>query len=602
MIIHSAGLFFHKPHYLLQLFACFSMSTTCVYGMQPGNNIGYYTAQFGQVNPQNDEQVANVFNIFKRVSAVADKSLKRLPKLVVINSKAEPWAIALPDGHIVLSKQAINICNTQIKQTDACLAFILGHELAHLANDDFWHQEVYSFLATHKDTQHIAHFLKTNTSSIETELEADDKGFIYAAMAGYPVADLLNDRSKDFFELWMQHTNSQVIMQGTTKNRSAPLKQRFKELKQKMGFYEFGVRLSHFGYCDDSVYFLKEFQKIFPSREVLNNLGYCYLQMAIRKMEGNRARFYWLPLVLDIETQANMSSRGKQTIKSLKDVAKKGASEQLDKAVAYLKLAINADPFYLPAKTNLAVALLFLGKPLEARVYIQQLRALEAENFHYAELEALAIYEESDAELDRWSNAVKRLNTLIKKEVSASPLSLLYNLARLYEVRAKTEESNNLWQLLSTRRDELPMPIRIETCSKQNTMAIPECIKNKKQSDNTTPAWKWPLEITALKKITPQQTKQLASWDKLKFDWYEGDLYGQIYTNLVNQSQVLILAQFVQMQVVKNLSLGGIENIKANCPQKLVKKELANGIVFSCDQWAVLVRNHEIQEAWWIAD
>jgi tetratricopeptide (TPR) repeat protein len=296
-----------------------------------------------------------------------------------------------------------------------------------------------------------------------------------------------------------------------------------------------------------------------------------------------------------------MSSRGKQTIKSLKSASEARASEQLEKAAEYLKFAVDADSSYLPAKINLAVTLLYLGKPLEARIYIQQLRELEPDHSHYAELEALAIYEESDSELDRWPNAVTRLKKLIDKESSATSASLLYNLARLLEVRSKTEESKPLWNLLAKQNDGLPMPTRMEVCSKQKVISLSECIKVKKLSNNTAPTWKWPLQITTLQKITPQQTKQLATWDKLEFDWYEGDLYGQIYTNLTNQSQVLVLGQFVQMQVIKNIALGGIDKIKASCPQTLLKRELASGTVFSCDQWAVLLRNHEIQEAWWIA-
>jgi hypothetical protein len=42
--------------------------------------------------------------------------------------------------------------------------------------------------------------------------------------------------------------------------------------------------------------FFREFQKVFPGREVLNNLGYCYLQLARQEMEAERAYFYCLQL------------------------------------------------------------------------------------------------------------------------------------------------------------------------------------------------------------------------------------------------------------------------------------------------------------------
>jgi hypothetical protein len=97
-----------------------------------------------------------------------------------------------------------------------------------------------------------------------------------------------------------------LVAGGTTAAdlRAALLQQRLRDLQDKLGFFDFDVRLSHFDYCDDGVYFFQEFQKVFPGREVLNNLGYCYLQMARQDMDPSRAYFYWLPLILEGETRA----------------------------------------------------------------------------------------------------------------------------------------------------------------------------------------------------------------------------------------------------------------------------------------------------------
>jgi hypothetical protein len=57
-----------------------------------------------RVRPEQDPRVAIAHRVFERVRATADKNSKRLPKLVVIDSRTNPWAIALPAGDIVLSK------------------------------------------------------------------------------------------------------------------------------------------------------------------------------------------------------------------------------------------------------------------------------------------------------------------------------------------------------------------------------------------------------------------------------------------------------------------------------------------------------------------
>ena len=421
-------------------------------------------------------------------------------------------------------------------------------------------------------------------------------------MAGYAVADLIanQDAKIDFFELWMQQTNTQLVPQQALQKRSAPLKQRFKILNQKLVFWEFGVRLSHFGYCDDGVYFLKEFLKVFPGREVFNNLGYCYLQMAIRKMDAAHAWFYWLPLVLDADTRAVVAARDSSSFKSLKQAASGQNQKLLEEAVAYLRRAADADPSYIPARINLAVAYLYLGRPHEARIPLLESREMDPDNILFAELEALVLYEQSDATLDLWPNAVARLKKL--NESTNTSESLRFNLARMLELGSSVQESTSIWTHLAQQRNSLPTPIKMIVCTKQNIMPAHECSAPDKSPPSRSPPWQWPLNINSLQRITPDQQQRLQAWNKVDFDWFQDELYGQIYQKPDKQAQVLVLDQFVQMQVLKNNRLDTLQNLDSYCPHTLHERVLAQGTVLSCDYWAVLVRNHEIQEAWWIAE
>jgi len=49
--------------------------------------------------------------------------------------------LALKDGTILLSQKGMEICYQAEDKNigDARVAFVLGHEMAHLGNDDFWH-------------------------------------------------------------------------------------------------------------------------------------------------------------------------------------------------------------------------------------------------------------------------------------------------------------------------------------------------------------------------------------------------------------------------------------------------------------------------------
>jgi len=74
---------------------------------------------------------------------------KYIISLLLINTTcfaASPRA--LRDGNIVLWRSAIDASYSRSKdEFEARLAFILGHELGHLANDDYWHLELdYKYL------------------------------------------------------------------------------------------------------------------------------------------------------------------------------------------------------------------------------------------------------------------------------------------------------------------------------------------------------------------------------------------------------------------------------------------------------------------------
>ena len=103
-----------------------------------------YVEAYGLVQPQDNnylERTYGIFNKLKRISGRASRSAK----LLVINSPDKPWAIALADGNVVLSAGSLNIVygENDLETGDAWMAFVLGHELAHLANRDMWHHQMH---------------------------------------------------------------------------------------------------------------------------------------------------------------------------------------------------------------------------------------------------------------------------------------------------------------------------------------------------------------------------------------------------------------------------------------------------------------------------
>lgn len=574
--------------------------------ISPRNEVAFYIDIYGEVPAEEDPQVARAHQVFAHVRAVADKNTKRLPKLVVVDSPNDPWAIALPDGHIVLSKSALAICHQQTTavEAEARLAFVLGHELAHLAHDDFWHHEVHSFLATHASTDRLARLVRSRPQETEArELSADDKGFIYAAIAGYSVERLLGDEpgKPPFLNFWMQQTHARIqSSHPSAQDRTALLRRRLQNLQDKLGFFEFGVRLSHFDYCDDAVYFLREFQKVFPGREVLNNLGYCYLQLARQEMAPERAYFYWMPLLLDGETRAIVSTRsGRSSLKSLNQAANGKAEGYLTEALEYLERATKADPGYVPARLNLAVAALYLGRPHQARAVLAEARELAPENLALQGLDAVGLYEQSGAGLDLWPTAIAKLKKLVAKP--DVPESLLFNLARLLTVRPRPQEARSYWNRLAGVAAQLPTPISDIVCREQNALLPQPCAPTLSQPADPLP-WKWPIRITSFEPLSPQiRQERLDGWKLIPFDWFKDKLHGIIYRRPDGKAETLELDHFVQMQVLKDSGLGGVEDVNRYCARPLRRRTIARGVVWSCDNWAVLVQSDQIREAWWVA-
>jgi len=571
------------------------------------DEVDFYIATHREVRPEHDSQVANAHRVFERVRAVADKNSKRLPRLVVVNSRADPWAIALPSGHVVLSKEAVAICHAEanLAEAEARLAFVLGHELAHLAHDDFWHQEVYGFLAARSGTRGLADFMQFHQTSKEQELAADDKGFIYAAMAGYPVEILVKNRAgkPDFFSFWMQQTNARVqSVHASAVDRAGLLQQRLKDIQNKLGFFEFGVRLSHFDYCDDAVYFFQEFQKTFPGREVLNNLGYCYLQLARQEMEPERAYFYWLPLILDGETRAQSLLRAappRSMLKTLKQAASNRAEGLLNDGAAYLKQARDADPSYLPARLNLAVAYFYLGQPQQASAVLAEARELAGDDPTLQGLEALALYESSDAALDLWPTAVARLEKLVAS--SDAPTAVIYNLARLLSVGSPLGAASGHWNNLAAASTLLPAPIQMIVCQEQSVEPAPSCLRSSTKSVQPSP-WRWPLPPTGFEGLSPEAMQStLRGWQAIGFDWFKGKLHGHIYRRPDGAAEILELDNFLQMQVLRGERLARAGDLEAYCPQRLRPRLLPQGTLWSCDEWAALTSGDEVQEVWWVA-
>lgn len=587
--------------------------------------VQFYIKSFG-ASDLKDQRVARAGAIFDQLRQIAEKPGKYKPRLQVIDSTGEPWAIALPDGYVVLSRRSLDIMYEGVTEAegDARLAFVLGHELAHLVKNDFWHQEMYQALAGDSSSSAVGlrQFFAPNAATAagsedETrynaiqlkEAEADERGFIYAGVAGFPVDTLLGQPATgkpDFFQHWVAQTQTRAGRQHPApQDRAYLLRARLQRVRDKLELFHYGVRLAHFGRYDDAEYFLREFQQVFPAREVNGNLGYLYLQKARAALPAALAFHYCLPSVLESRTRAaTLVFRGSTGLEGLNNLGPNSqaseaalspqVSEWLNDAAQYLKQALEADADYLPARLNLAVIYFYLNELYEARATIEKALKSAPTDMEAQYLRALILYQENKS-TDLWPDALKILEELAAKP--AAPVCVTYNLAQILEERGREGKAKTVWAGLVQRLAELPAPHRQIICQKVGN-STPCGADITAQTAKELP---WPLPVSPGLMLPSKQDDPkhpLAGWTHLRFDWHQPGMEGYIHTDH-NGASVLELDGVVEMVVTRPVKPESVSTPAACCGTPTAKRTVTNGEIWSFGpHHAALIRDGQVQE-WW---
>jgi len=439
----------------------------------PRAHADYYIEVFGEVSAEDDSKVGRAHQVFEQVRNVAEDPIGFTPALKVINSDKQPWALALPDGYIILSRGALDICydGGGKEQGDARLAFVLGHELAHLVSRDFWHRNVFlslsgasqsDDLSSVKDIVADGFFDDTdevqsaNTKAFKRkELHADDVGFLYASLAGYQTSLILDqDKSEGFLNDWVRQTRTlnDKTHFGPTE-RSSFLETRFNAITAKVAFFKAGIQLTQFGRFRDAQYLFEAFAQSFTSHEVSTNLGYVHLQQALQYLPEERRYQFWLPAQLVDAPELFMATRG------LKGALPPNAVRHLREAEKYFEKAANARRDDIPSRINLASVYFQLGEFYKARASVEEARVLDENNVDALVLRAL-ILNEQEKDIDMWPVATR----LLRKLADKGSLSARYNLARLYQKRGRDADAKSEWLRLRTQFGDVPQVYRESTC------------------------------------------------------------------------------------------------------------------------------------------
>jgi hypothetical protein len=563
---------------LFCLLCTFSLNTfACNYSCD--NNESYVKKRGSCATLTN--QLRRARQLFEKVCLVSNNK-KVLPQFEILNTKSTRHrflAVARYPNKITLSKYVVDVCyrGVETEPGDACLAFILGHELAHLANGDVLPK---GFLMKGNSTSQ-------NQLRWEQEEKADDQGFIYAAIAGYPVNNLLGQQ--DFFVDWVKKTDATRGITDThpnIKKRAAILRNRLQKIADELAFFQFGVRLSHFNRCEEEgLYFLERFEKTFPAREVLNNKGYCYLQQAVTALESDA---YWLTSVLDVATRAEELTAPPVLRGKISNQAK----QFLTKAQVVFAQAQPVAPSYVPTYINLATTWLYLGKIDKARQAITEIPNNKLPMSHQLEiqgLKAIIQYEEGRIPQKAFlqNQAISQLHHLAQQ--NDAPLTVLYNTAQLLE-KNRHRGADKIWQRLAVKAVNLPPSIRHIVCQKQN------CSSRQRLQPRLT--WGLPVEVGIYITHDAKTWNTLQQWERQKkpLQFKQHNFEGQIHQS--HTAEVLELNGSVAMVVLKKPQNVTPSNLDDYCGQSLYKNTVINGTLWRCDNWVALVVDNRVKEIW----
>jgi len=570
--------------FLLCLILLFCVATSQAAGLQSNATAWLSVLPSAPADAPYVERVQSIFRNIKRAARGANIRAR----LFVVDSDNEPWAVALQDGNIILSRGAIDVAydGADLAISDARIAFVLGHELAHIIANDFWHQQVYlAFSASGTDVQSDASQAQRRK---EQELRADEEGLLYASLAGYNTRSLLDDSTgkPDFLHHWANQTGSIAgDSYHTPKQRRSFLRKRLATLDEAVAFYKYGVKLAHFGRYQDAQLLLDEFYRAYPSKQVLSNLGFVYIQLARKKMPANLAYRYWYPTLLDYDEGLPQKTRSLDT--SLPEAAR----HSLLMASDLLEAAINLDNSDIVARINLIAVQLYLGKIHAANANV--IEAMIGRETDPQLLALRALVKTESAETSHWNEEAKNVLLELASQPNADE-NIVYNFARLLTERGRKGMATKFWATLANKGNTLPRSYYQMVC---NEIAEHDaCVTP--ATNAKAPNLIYDTDIQHGDDVAlPSVRAQLKHWNK-PLKRRIGSLDVQIFEH-PNGNSALALNGVIEFISIKQHQYRFANLLEQALGEPWVNLPMGKDSVWSYgDRLSALIRDGEVEELW----
>jgi len=406
-----------------------------------------------------DSRVKEAENIFKKLSNIAEIGGGGRSRLFIIDTDGQPFALAISDGNIIISKKALDICYTGVdkQKGNQRMAFILGHELAHQANKDFMHQEAFYALKQYASDKAIEKIKKIfNLDETEKskecrrkELMADRMGAFYAFMAGFDISDLFN-LDDNFLSSWADQSGVKNFYDAngnypSLQSRIDFIQAQLKDVAHQLQLFKAGVLLYQKGSLFDAAAVFSEFLKTYPAREVFNNIGACHLNIALRRLimlaPTELCRFRISTTIDSTTTAEAMEVNLKGTQRGLGYLNDEIFLRHISEAERFFKIATEKDPDNKASRLNLSAALILKAD----YAAVQSLLKNDEKDVKLLNNKAIAFhYYGQMVGLDTTQIAIQYLQEAHEKD--PNDFEVVYNLASIEAERKRMANAKKFWK------------------------------------------------------------------------------------------------------------------------------------------------------------
>lgn len=544
--------------YIIMLIIGFSIAATVSASAGDGRDSSvWWLKTYGGLTAKDEPLVERAEQVFDKVAAAADKNAKRFPRLVVVNYAHDPYAASIQDGSIILTLGGLKLCYQGVSQPkgDARLAFVLGHELAHSAKDDYWHAAAFAAVKDYKgnsanDRKLLLKHLQNNSGQGDSEkgkevskvreLQADSYGLLYMAMAGYDPKVVVGQDGTNFFREWITQITGSSSFDGPgypdSQERADFFRAQLAYIADEITLFSFGVRLFQIGKYEDSLLLLDRFREKFPSREVFGNIGLTHFQLAMKELAAcdPSAPFrFKLPTLVDVKTLAPTPvTRGVSKTCGNNKSYRLG----LTTAIKHLEMAASKDQQHMPTQINLASVYIFAGEYAKAMAAADMALKLSPGNSLATNCKAIALYlfgrsgglDTTDAAL-----AILKEAAIWNPEITDS----IYNQAAIAAEREREATAKEAWKAFLVKEPTGPYAKRA-----MKYLGLTDEIELSKLSTNSQ---KSPLKLGEIKKesilFLKESDKHSFSIGRTTIDIYDKK---ELHALAINENIEIVVVDF----------------------------------------------------------